>query len=64
MNVTLNVTLGSYARGRYRVGNVTLPTANVTLMLVNVTLPTVNITFRIHAELAARVTLLTSRNRT
>ena len=50
MNVTLNVTLGSYARGRYRVGNVTLPT--------------VNINFRIHAEPEARVTFLTSRNRT
>jgi hypothetical protein len=64
MNVTLNVTLRSYSCRRYHEGNVTLPTANVTLMLVTVTLPTVNITFRIHAEPAARVTFLTSRNRT
>jgi hypothetical protein len=37
MNVTLNVTLGSYGWRRHHVGNVTLPPANVTLMASNVT---------------------------
>ena len=38
MNVTLNVTLGSYGWRRYHEMNVTLPTANVTLTPANVTL--------------------------
>jgi hypothetical protein len=38
MNVTLNVTLGSYGWRRYHEVNVTLPTANVTLTPANVTL--------------------------
>jgi hypothetical protein len=45
MNVTPNVTLDSYNSRRYCAGNVTLPTANVTLMPGNVTLP-------IHSESA------------
>ncbi len=52
MNVTPNVTLDSYNSPRYRAGNVTLPTANVTLMPAYVTLPIDNVTFRFHSESA------------
>jgi hypothetical protein len=38
MNVTLNVTLGSYNWRLYHLGNVTLPPANVTLTPAYVTL--------------------------
>ena len=38
MNVTLNVTLGTYGCRRYHEVNVTLATANVTLTPANVTL--------------------------
>jgi hypothetical protein len=64
MNVTLNVTLVSYNWRRYHERNVTLQPSNVTLTTANVTLGPANVTFRIHVEPAARVTLLTSRNRT